>query len=176
MIWPSRASLVRLLTVNLDSGIRRRQLLLRPHHLRDELFRKRPVTNFNRHWRRSGYRAFAVIGIRAHAERDGSAIRLVMPRQVRTQSGCGPDANGKHAAGKRIKRAGMSHALLAENPTAPIHHVVRCHARGFVYSDNQRQPRFPSLHEARTASASAARTCATASSSVQRSVKPAAAT
>ena len=151
-------SLVGLLPIYLDGGIRRRHLLLRPEHLLDRLLRKATVTGFHRRFTGPCDRTIAIVGIGPHAERDGGPIRFIVPSKVRAQPGGGADADGQHTACQRIERARMADALLAEDATAAIDHVMGRHAAGLVDADYQRQPRFSSLHLAHTASCSAART------------------
>ena len=151
-------SFVGLLPVYLDGGIRRRHLLLLPEHLLDRLLRKATVTDFHRRFTGACDRTLAIVGISPNAERDGGPIRFVVPGQIRAQPGGGADADGQHAACQRIERARMADALLAEDATAAIDHVMGRHAAGLVHADYQRQPRFSSLHLAHTASCSAART------------------
>ena len=151
-------SLVGLLPVYLDGGIRRRHLLLRPEHLLDRLLRKATVTDFHRRLTGSRDRTLAIVGVSPHAERDSSPIRFIVPGKVRAQPGGGADANRQHTACQRIERARMADALLAEDTAAAVDHVMGRHAAGLVDADYQRQPRFSSLHLAHTASCSAART------------------
>ena len=151
-------SLVGLLPVYLDGGIRRRHLLLRAEHLLDRLLRKATVTDFHRRFTGACDRTLAIVGVGPHAERDSGPIRFIVPGKIRAQPGGGADANGQHATCQRVERAGMADALLAEDATAAIDHVMGGHAAGLVDADYQRQPRFSSLHLAHTASCSAVRT------------------
>ena len=132
-------SLVGLLPVYLDSGIRRRHLLLRPEHLLDRLLRKATVTDFHRHLTGSRDRTLAIVGVGPHAERDSSPIRFIVPGKIRTQPGGGADANRQHAACQRIERARMADALLAEDAPAAVDHVMGRHAARLVHADYQRQ-------------------------------------
>ena len=115
-----------------------------------------------------------ILGVGRHAQSHRGEILFVELREVRCELRGFTDENGQEACGLGIKRPAMADLRRAEQAAKLRHHLERRHARSLL--DGQDAGRVTTTHGAVPFSAprTASSRTAVASSSVPRSVHPAA--
>ena len=169
---PLARQLVEALAVVVERRVHRRHL---PDHADEGAERRLDGRGVERgHRGRLEHRPAQVLGLGHDAEPDGRHVLLVELDQVGRELGRLADQDRQHARGVGIERAAVTDLGGAQHAAEVRHHLERRHARPLVHRQDAGRPAAHAEALASSAAPTAASTAAVASSSVPRSVQPAA--